>query len=75
MVVEQRRLLMPDYNHFLRMAQHMKASSNDIVAAIEKVQAADYGVVALVFTKGGRKMEIQILDEPFGPNVRLFPGV
>jgi hypothetical protein len=64
----------PDPQHFLRMARHMKASAEEVKAAILKTQAAGHGVVALRFSNAGRNMEIEVLDEPFEPNVRVYPG-
>ena len=61
-----------DYKKALRMARHMKAHNEDIVAAIEKVTEAQHGVVALRFTQEAKYMEIEILDEPFDPNVKVF---
>lgn len=58
----------------LRMAQHMKDQDESIKAAIIQVQAAKHGVVALKFANEGRDMEIEILDEPFDDNVRVYPG-
>lgn len=52
----------------------MKQQNDAIIKAIEKVQADQHGVVALRFSDEGRSMEIEILDEPYDPNVRVFPG-
>jgi hypothetical protein len=65
---------MTEYDHFLHMARAMKAGDDEIRAAIYKVTEAQHGVVALVFSNHGRDMEIQILDEPFDSNVRVYPG-
>jgi len=65
---------MSDPHHFLRMAQLLKAQDAEIKQAIFQVQAQNHGVVALKFTDQGRNMVIEILDEPFEENVRVFPG-
>lgn len=57
----------------LRMAGHMKERDAEIIAAIEQVQSDQHGVVALSFTNEARDMEVLILDEPYEPNVRIFP--
>jgi hypothetical protein len=57
----------------LRMAHHMKSRGDEITAAIRQTQADQHGVVALVFTDDCRAMEVRILDEPYEPNVRIFP--
>ena len=58
----------------LRMAHHMKEQDESIKVAIMQTQAQQHGVVALKFTNEGRQMEIEILDEPFDDNVRVYPG-
>lgn len=63
-----------DYEQGLRMARWMKRSNDEIVLAIKKTQAAQHGVVALRFSNECRDMKIEILDEPFDGNVRVFPG-
>jgi hypothetical protein len=63
-----------EYNQALRMARWMKAKNDEITLAILDVQKANYGVVALRFSDEGRQMEIEILNEPFDPNVRVYPG-
>lgn len=65
---------MLEYEKALRMARHMKKSNDAIVAAIHEVQKAGHGAVALRFTDDGRYMEIEILDEPYDSNVRVYPG-
>ena len=56
------------------MARWMKKEDKAIVKAIEQVQAANHGVVALRFSNDCREMEIEILDEPYDDNVRVYPG-
>jgi len=63
-----------DYEQGLRMARWMKKEDKAIVKAIEQVQAANHGVVALRFSNDCREMEIEILDEPYDDNVRVYPG-
>lgn len=58
----------------LRMAQKMKELDPEIKAAIFQCQANEHGVVALKFSNEGREMAIEILDEPFGDDVRVYPG-
>lgn len=62
------------YEQGLRMARYMKDKADEITEAIKETQAVNYGVVALKFSNGGREMRIEILDEPFDPNVKVFPG-
>jgi diphthamide synthase subunit DPH2 len=62
-----------DYEQGLHMAQLMKQKDLEIRRAILKVQQAGYGVVALRFTDEGREMAIEILDEPYDDNVRVYP--
>jgi hypothetical protein len=63
-----------DYDQALRMARGMKIKDAEIQRAIRKVQKAKHGVVALRFAKQGRYMEIEILDEAYDANVRVYPG-
>lgn len=56
------------------MARTMKAEDSKIQRAIRKTMKDGHGVVALRFTDDGRYMEIEIMDEPFDPNVRVYPG-
>ena len=58
----------------MRMAQKMKEQDESIKVAIMQVQAAEHGVVALKFTNEGREMAIEILDEPYEGDVRVYPG-
>lgn len=62
------------YDQGLRMARTMKAEDSKIQRAIRKTMKDGHGVVALRFTDDGRYMEIEIMDEPFDPNVRVYPG-
>lgn len=59
---------------YLRMARGMKDKDAEIQRAIRRVQKKGHGVVALRFAKQGRYMEIEILDEPYDSNVRVYPG-
>ena len=63
-----------DYEQGLRMARWMKKEDKAIVKAIEKTQKDNHGVVALRFSNDCREMEIEILDEPYDDNVRVYPG-
>ena len=63
-----------DFEQAKRMAQWMKAKDLEIRRAILQVQQAQHGVVALRFTDQAREMEIEILDEPYDDNVRVYPG-
>ena len=63
-----------EWEEGLRMAQHMKEQDANIKAAIFQCQANQHGVVALKFTNECREMAIEILDEPFGDDVRVYPG-
>lgn len=63
-----------DYDQGLRMARWMKKEDEAIRAAIEKTQEDQHGVVALRFSDQGRQMTIEILDEPYDENVRIYPG-
>lgn len=63
-----------NYDQGLRMAKHMQDRGEEIKQAIEKVTKAGYGVVALRFTDDGKFMEIEVLKEPYEPNVRVYPG-
>lgn len=63
-----------DYEMAMAMARGMKAKDPEIQRAIRKVQKDQHGVVALRFAKRGRYMEIEIMDEPFDDNVRVYPG-
>ena len=65
---------MLDYDKALRMARWMKKEDPKIQRAIRKVQKEGHGCVALRFTNDGRYMEIEILDEPYDANVRVYPG-
>lgn len=58
----------------LRMAHHMKEQDTNIQAAIMQCQGTKHGVVALKFSNEGREMAIEILDEPYDDNVRVYPG-
>jgi len=62
------------YEEGLRMARLMKEHDLSIRKAIEETIAANHGVVALRFTDGCREMTVEVLDEPFDPNVRIYPG-
>jgi hypothetical protein len=59
----------------LRMASHMKERGDEIIAAIKACQLKWHGVVALKFSNECREMAIEILDEPYDPNVKIFPGL
>lgn len=62
------------YDEGLRMAQAMKEKDAEIRAAILKTQRDRHGVVALRFSDQGREMAIEILDEPYESDVRVYPG-
>jgi hypothetical protein len=63
-----------DYQRALRMARAMKTYNDDVVAAVDQVEQARWGVVALRFSNGCREMAIEILDEPLDRNVRIYTG-
>ena len=63
-----------DYAQALRMAELFKARGDEVKEAIEECQGVNYGVVALKFSNGCREMEIEILNEPYEPDVRVYPG-
>jgi hypothetical protein len=63
-----------DYQQSIRMARHMKKKDDQIRTAIDKCIEEHHGVVALKFRDQGREMEIEILDEPYDDNVRVYPG-
>jgi hypothetical protein len=63
-----------DYEQAEAMAKTMKRYDPEILDAINKTAAAEHGVVALRFTAGGTALTIEILDEPYEPNVRIYPG-
>lgn len=65
---------MLSYESGLRMATLMKEYDPQIREAIENTHTAQHGVVALKFSNGCRELEIEILDEPLGSDVRIFPG-
>lgn len=56
----------------MRMARHMQERGDEITAAINQCQLKDHGVVALKFSDNCKTMEIETLDEPFEPNVRVY---
>lgn len=63
-----------DYHEGLKMARLMKERDPEIREAITAVIAAQHGVVALKFTQGCDDMEVEILDEPYDENVRVYPN-
>jgi hypothetical protein len=63
-----------DYEQGLAMARTMKAYDDEIKDAIHQAQLAQHGVVALKFSHGGTQMSIEIMDEPYDENVRIYPG-
>lgn len=63
-----------DYEQGLNMARTMKQKDPEIIRAIKQVQRAHHGVVALKFSDQGKTMQIEVLDEPYDPNVRVYPG-
>jgi hypothetical protein len=65
---------MLSYEQGIRMAQKMKEYDPEIQRAIRKTMKAKHGVVALKFQRDCRELEIEILDEPFDDNVRVYPG-
>jgi hypothetical protein len=52
----------------------MQDRDPEIREAIEETMVAQHGVVALRFSDAGREMVIEILDEPYDGNVRVYPG-
>ena len=62
------------YQQGLNMASLMKDKDHEIRDAIFKCMQEDHGVVALRFSDEGRTMEVEILNEPYDDNVRVFPG-
>ena len=52
----------------------MKEKDPEIRRAILRTQADNYGVVALKYSDECRHLEIEILDEPFEDNVRVYPA-
>lgn len=62
------------YETGLAMAQRMKDHDIDIKRAIQECKKYQHGVVALKFSNHGNTMDIEILDEPYDPNVRVYPG-
>ena len=65
--------LKPD--HALNMAKTMKAKNDEIIEAIHQTQEANHGVVEVHFSEAGAEASVSIADEPFDPNVRIYPGV
>jgi len=65
---------MISYGHGLNMAHLMKTRGEEIKTEILKCQTAGHGVVALKFSNEGRDMEIEVLDEPYENDVRVYPG-
>ena len=60
--------------HALRMAELMTEMDAEIREAILTTQRAGHGVVALRFSDGATRMDIEILDETPDGNVRIYPG-
>lgn len=63
-----------DYEHSLNMARNMKEYDTEIRVAIRRIIMDKHGVVALRFSDQGRDMKIEILDEPYDDNIRVYPG-
>ena len=63
-----------DYETGLNMAKMMKAEDHRIRQAIRQCEQARHGVVALKFTDQGTRMRVEILDEPYQSDVRVYPG-
>ena len=63
-----------EYGQALNMAKVLKKRGNEIRAAIQRAQAEGHGVVELRFSQNGTEMELTVADEPFQPDVRVFPG-
>jgi hypothetical protein len=63
-----------EWEEGLRMAQHMKDQDASIKAAIMQCQGSNHGVVALKFSNECRQMAIEILDEPYDDQVRVYPA-
>lgn len=62
------------YEQGLAMARLMKAYDEQIKDAILLTQQAQHGVVTLKFSEGGTKLRVEILDEPYQDDVRVYPG-
>jgi phage host-nuclease inhibitor protein Gam len=62
------------YEQGLAMARLMKAYDEQIKDAILLTQQAQHGVVALKFSEGGTQLRVEILDEPYQDDVRVYPG-
>ena len=52
----------------------MKERDLPIRRAITKCQIDQHGVVALRFSHQGKELDIEILDEPYQSDVRVYPG-
>lgn len=63
-----------DYEQALNMARTMKKKDPDIRGAIEENMRGHLGVVALKFADNGKTLHIEILNEPYEENVRVYPG-
>lgn len=61
------------YTEALNMARAMKETGDAVRKLIEKCQDANHGVVAMKFTDECTKVQIEVLDEPYEPNVRIYP--
>lgn len=63
-----------DYETGINIAKNFKAHDKDIRRAIKKCEKAQHGVVALRFRQQGKVMSLEILDEPYESDVRVYPG-
>lgn len=63
-----------EYQHGLNMARTMKKYDTEIKQAIRSCTEAKWGVVGLFFYDHGNEVDIRILDQPYGTDVRVYPG-
>ena len=63
-----------DWEQGMAMAKMMKAYDPEIRKAIEQTQRDHHGVVALRFSNHGKNLRVEILDEPYQDDVRVYPG-
>lgn len=61
-----------NYEDGLKMARLMQAKNPEILQAIHRVTADQHGVVELWFRRDPERMDIEIADAPFEPNVRVY---
>jgi hypothetical protein len=56
----------------LRMAQLMRARGEEIARLVKVVEVAHHGVVVLRFSDGCRELAVELADEPFTGEVRVY---